>query len=185
MPTTTRRVPTRDGNQIQALISAAFINHELTDTDFDQLVETLLAEPNLDDNHLHALTVLVRRRGYRLATLAAICSHPLTSAYTTAISLWVSDASTAREVGLATGTLLPAATWWVHAELDRGEAPGWLQNGPHPDQQRRITATEARWDAASAGNPTLRAFITASSFDFTCEEEMFAVGAALTAEPAA
>lgn len=185
MPTATSRVPTRNGDQIQTLISAAFGYTDLTDLDFDQLVDELLSEPALSDDHLHALTVLVRRRGYRLATLAAICSHPLTSAYTIAISLWGGDGPTARAVSLATKTLLPAATWWVHDELSRGEAPGWLQNGPHPEQQRRITATAARWDAASAGNPTLRAFITASSVDFTSEEEMFAVGTALAAEPTA
>ena len=184
MPTHTSRVPTRDGNQIQTLIAAAFAA-ELSEADFGQLVDQLLAEPALGDTHLHALTVLVRRRGYALATLAAICAHPATSAYTTAISLWSSNAATARQVALTTGTLLPAATWWVHDELARGEIGGYRDNGPHPDQQRRITATHTRWAERTAGNPALRAFIQASFGAFTSEEEMFAVGTALIAAPAA
>jgi len=110
----------------------------------------------------------------------AICTHPRCGDYTLVGALWNAQQDTAAQVATATGKQLAAVVAWV-----RRHSGG--QAGPYstPAQRRAITETEHRWAAWSSNSPARAAFLLTSSFDFTCEDDLFAAGAAVCAPPAA
>jgi len=155
----------------------------------DELVTSLLDEPELADRHLRSLAefILVRTTaggfGAPAVTsqLAAICRHAQTGQDTVVDTLWHSDWRVARAVGRSTGTLLPAAVVWVRARA-RAEADTWQHNVSYRHEQ--VAETAARWTALTADEPALAAFLATSSFHFTDENELLAAGRAVLSVPA-
>jgi len=145
------------------------------------VLTSLLAEPNLRPEDLRCMTQ--PPYGWSRVSeplLAAICAHPCTDRDTLAGALWNAQQDTAAQVATATGKQLAAVVAWV-----RRHSGG--QAGPYstPAQRRAITETEHRWAAWSSNSPARAAFLLTSSFDFTCEDDLFAAGAAVCAPPAA
>ena len=146
----------------------------------------LLAEPALTTHALPLLAELARERGAPDGLLTAICAHPLTGAGTVIETLWNAPIDVARGAGLATGTLLPAATQWVRAGNPverRIPAQKLYQWYVTVAQRAQISALAQEWTTATAGDPGLRSFLITASFAFTDEHEMFAAGRAVTAAP--
>jgi len=153
----------------------------------DPLFMSLLAEPSLRAWDLRCISRVQRgRTGASVeALVTAIGSHPLAGADTVVNMLWHRPRETARAVALATGDLLAVATWWVCREVYPHQRPTQRKYAPRPAHQAWVIETAARWSAATQSEPALRLFVAAHVFDFTDESQMFAVGAATCAPPAA
>ena len=149
---------------------------------------TLLAEPALGAQALRRLAELARENGAPDVLLTAICAHARTEVATVIETLWNAPVSTARDVGLATGTLLSAATKWVRAgnpsaRWDAASDQSLYWSYVSVAQRAQICALAQEWTTATAGDPDLRSFLITASFAFTDEHEMFAAGRAVTAAP--
>jgi len=149
------------------------------------LVEKLIPEPELAGTHLAAMAQLTRTSsgGRFEPTMAAIAGHELAQSDAVICALWSGPRTTARDAGLASASLLPAATNWVNRACGSGVATNFRAGTPTTAQRDLIHATAARWTALAEGSPGLGGFILASSYDFTCEETMLAAGRALVAAP--
>jgi len=147
----------------------------------------LLDEPNLRSWDLLCMTRALRGFGPLSCQQlrVAICAHPRTvpdsplGASTLLGAVWDVTPATAAHVALATGTLRVAAIAWVRRLGPTDNLLGHA--GITRDQRQAITDTSRRWATWAGDNPARTAFLLTASFNFECEDDMFAAGAALTA----
>ena len=142
------------------------------------VLAALLAEPELHAAHLRDMAQLalqvpdvVGQFANAGDLLVAMCTHPRMCSSTVADTLWHVPGRAAQRVGVATGTLLPAAVAWVRAQTE----PDQLRWTLTPTQRTQIHHTELRWAAATTHNAALAAFLRAHSPDFTDEATLFAL----------
>jgi len=152
------------------------------------LLTTLLAEPALTYDQLHTICeIAVRDLLSDPDLLAAVCARP-GHPHTFVHALWgisTEGARTIAEAGYARGSeeaMLAAAINWVRRDADRRRSGyrGWAVTS---GDRQQIDETLERWTWATRGNPALAAFVTTSSFAFTDEDDLFAVGRAICAQP--
>jgi len=148
---------------------------------------SLLAEPALAAEHLWRISRCLRgRTGASVeALVTAVGAHSLAGADTVMNVLWHRSSQTARAVALVTGELLAVATWWVCRQAYPHQGRDQRRYPVTKAQQDRVTQVAARWATATASDPALRLFVTVRAFEFTNESQMFAVGRATCAPPAA
>ena len=154
------------------------------------ILTPLLTEPNLRAWDLLCMTRAMRGFGPLAGTAlrVAICTHPRTepdSALGTSTllgALWGVTPTVAAHVAVASGTLRVAVIAWVQRIGPTGFG---LSVGVTPEQRQLITDTSVRWATWAKDNPARAAFLLTASFGFTCEDDMFAAGAALTSPAAA
>jgi len=169
---------------ITAILNFVVQGVDVTYAEADATMLALMGEPRLSrDNLLTVARTLYRSASSGVAhnVRLAVCKHRLADTEVIATALWTATQATIRDVGVDTGTLLPAVIWWVHR---RGLCPAFSSNERHP----LIVETAARWDAWAGAGPGRRAFLLTSSFELagtTCTEaDMFDAGAALLTAPA-
>ena len=143
----------------------------------------LLSEPALSEQDLQGMSELAAQIGSAHRLRAGICAHARVHPRTVIDVVWQAPARVSADISAATGTLLPAATDWVKRELGRaglGHESLWYVSA---DQYNKIMATVRRWESWARRNTGRWAFLSANSFAFTDEDEMFAAGAAVLAAP--
>lgn len=185
---------TLDVVAVRANKSSALIGHIIASIDSvatygatahdDDMLITLLREPELTDQDLHAMTHLAGGQFLRAGLQSAICLHPLASQRTIIDSLWRSPAHVAELVAAATRTLLPAAVSWVSRQLDCAGREQEHTFAVSALQHSQIAQTLAAWTVWTGDDPARVAALTATSFAFTDEQTLFAVAQALLTAPA-
>jgi len=144
-------------------------------------VLALVAEPDLRKENLLDIAwklPATRGPGRKAELIGAICAHPNATSDVLIAALWNAGSATTRTVAAATGIHLIAVIAWVHARM--------LSGGYADERARaRIDETNLRWAAWCGDNPARHAFLLSASFNFACEETMFAAGVAILAPPAA
>jgi len=173
--------PTKSAALLDALTDYA------SDYNYGDYAETvnrvlaLLAEPGLRNDNLLAIAwgLPAGSGSDRNAEMkGALCTHPNATSDVLTTTLWSAGRATARAVAAATGIQLVAVIAWVRVRT--------LTSGYAGERTRaQIDATNARWTTWCGDDPGRAAFLLAASFDFACEETMFAAGAAILAPPAA
>jgi len=173
--------PDKSPALIEAVLNAV-TNSWLDADDRMPMLAALLKEPALTQAHLRTMTKNARfTQGWD--TNAAICKHRLVDEEMTIWALWNAPLETLQDVSNAIGTLLPAAIWWVRSAMWRNPPVELSLSSPTPAQHARVSDCVARWAAQVAEVADLASFLTTSSFTFTNEDDMFAVGRAICAQP--
>jgi len=166
--------------------SPALIAHLVTNisesgrtlTGMENLLLTLLADPNVSEENIHAIAALGTHLSLSSTLLSAICAHPRANTRIIIDAIWRSAYSTAEQVAATTGMLLVAATNWVNARAERSiENRLWYADDAIETQ---ILTTTHAWTTWAGTDPGRTAFLTTSSPSFTSENELLAAGAALT-----
>ena len=175
--------PTKGTVLLDALISTLIACPFMSDIDTDAALMTLLNEPALGPHHLHAMAWAStgQRTSEAPDLLTAICCHPLVDPVTVISSLWPAGRASLQYVSRATGSLLPAAIWWVLSEQNRHSGSRVLtMTSAH---LAKIIATARRWESMTAGEPGMASSLATAAFTFTDEATMLAVGRAISAPP--
>jgi len=177
-----RARPHKSPALIADLVDGVIHNRYPTHPIDNDVVACVLAETALSTEDLAALarTVQVRPR-FDTSLIAALIAHPRLDPRAAINVLLGTSRSVAQELARASGSLLPAAIWWVRstspnlfrASNDTAEAALCVQ----------IMEVATRLAARSEANPALAFFLATSSFDFANEDEMFAAGHALCSPP--
>ena len=114
----------------------------------------------------------------RLPLLTAVCGHPLADADILESVLRFVSATTNRAVATATGREAVTAVGWVCAHNnDRFDSGLW------GIPELRVATVAGRWASWTSGSPARAAFLLNAAHLFSDEEQMFAVGEAVTAAP--
>jgi len=157
----------------------------VTFADMEDLLLGLLADPGANAENIHAISLLGARLCLGPALLSEICVHPRAAQRTVIDTIWRSPNRTAEQAGAATGLLLVAAVNWVSRHVDRGDR---LSRGlwyVDDDLEAQILTTADTWATWAGADPTRAAFLAASSYAFTNEDELFSAGSALYAAASA
>jgi len=152
--------------------------------DMEDHLLVLLADPAINEENIHAIAQLNAHLSLSSRILSKICAHPLAGRRTVIDTIWRSAYSTAEQVAATTGLLLIAAVNWVSRHADR-DGPNRRLWHVDDETEAQILTTTDTWTTWAGTNSGRAAFLAANSHAFTCEGEMFSVGAALTGAPTA
>jgi len=111
-----------------------------------------------------------------------ICLHPAVCEETVITVAWTASTAIARDIAVATGLLLPAATSWVGRRRDAVESDrrDWCVTVRQRDE---IETLAGAWAAWAGQDRDLFSFLVTSSFAFTDQDAMFAAARAVCAPP--
>jgi len=176
--------PVKSEGLLHALIQVIGTAPWVPPLDTYPLMNVLLSDPAVSAGNLE----LMASWSLRYATgetpdalRLAVCVHPAAEMATLVAALWGPPErvpqAVGRAVAAATSSLVPAAVCWVCRYSRRAACT--------PSSLTKVEALVARWEAQCAGDRALVAFVASRGFDYTDEVDMFAVGRALSAAPAA
>jgi len=144
-------------------------------TDADKLMTSRVSRPGLCAADLDDIVTLMGWAGHTTpSVLTAVCSHPRIARATLAKVLCVAGVDIAHDVAEATGSLLPAAIWWVRANIETAPAA--------KDSLALIDQTHARWTSWAGTDPGRFSFLLNTSFAMAGagrEDDMLAAGDAI------
>ena len=165
------------GEIINFALHGSFFNFEETSA----YMLTLMGEPALGGEHLLAITrAMCGRARHSDGLMLTICAHPAADVSVLTAALWNAGRGTAALVAAHTGSLLPAAVGWFRTHQVGHPGYGY----PTADECHQIGELVASWTTWCAGDGARTAFLAHHWSDFTTDDELFAVGAALAAAPA-
>jgi len=187
-------LPTKDAHLLSALAGFAI------DVSFDdpataeKLLLWLLTEPGLSKRNL--LDIVRARYCTSGDLLPALCGHPQADVNVIIVALWEASPGATQCAPWHTGNQLAAVVAWLQRhKLLGGFAAAHARARISGYDDRRIpgcnddpdnvAATDARWATWCAGDPRRAAFLLTASANFDTEADMFAAGAAITAQPQA
>ena len=154
----------------------------LDDDEATDVLVALTREPALTSEHLATMVAWPtwQNENARQRLVMAVCTHQLAGTAVVMGALWDASTSCAQAVAPATGSLVAAATVWMRAKVGLKQFPVGVVTQA---QRENIAVLADRWQARAAGDKALESFLVASSHRFTDEDEMFAAGAAVVAQP--
>ena len=177
-------------NKSEALVTAivndfrADAHMRYSDRFATRTLRYLLAEPALSANNLADIAQVTVMDLFADAGLwAAICLHPAVREETIITVAWTASTAIARDIAVATGLLLPAATSWVgrRRDLTESDRRDWYVTVRQRAEIKQVAHTWAAW---AGTDRNLVSFLQAGSFAFADQDVMFAAALAVCAPPA-